>query len=181
MKKNKVYRIFVIIIVILLIISTCFVVASFFIKTPEVKLSEEEYGKQLVGQNPTVVKALNYIRVRSGTKNFYLTYGKIDSYKKISQMLVGKNGKNYVKIEYTVKGEKGTRTMTYVGTGNGSIASGSVYDSQLSSFKASYIASNPGKDVGSIKTERHIEGKDLEILLKYWRGEYSNDGADSVQ
>ena len=180
-KNNKWYRIFVITVAIILVISTCFVVVSFFIRTPEVELSEAEYAEQLANGNPKILEALNYIRRNSGTKKFYLTYGKITSYKKISQMLVGKNGRDYIKIEYTVKGESGTRTLTYVGTGNGKVADGSFYDSQKSNYIASYIASNPGKDVNSIKLERHIEGEDLELLLKYWRGEYNDDGADSVQ
>ena len=29
--------------------------------------------------------------------------------------------------------------------------------------------------------ERHIEGEDLEILLKYWNGEYNNDGTHNMQ
>ena len=31
------------------------------------------------------------------------------------------------------------------------------------------------------EVERCVEGDDLEILLKYWRGEYNNDGVDNMQ
>lgn len=192
-KKNVLYRIFVIVIASIMIASACLVVVSFFIPAGESEsedsrgnLTEEEYAQKLADENPMALKALTYIKGQKNTTRFMLTHGRIGVCKKISQMIVGTDGRYYVKLEYANVEGGDNIVLTYYGKGNGSVVSADLYDSKLSDYRFSSNASDIYAD-GEIdenkeasKLERHIEGEDLEILLKYWRGEYNNDGTDNM-
>ena len=192
--KNKdiLYRVLIVFLVGIMMVSTGLVVASFFISPdepddPKANLTEEEYAQLLATENTMALKALTYINQQKSTTRFSLLYGRIGACKKISQMLVGKEGQYYVKLEYANIDGGDNIVLTYYGNGNGTVWSADLYDSKLREFGAAGNVSDMFAD-GSIdednkgsEVERYVEGEDLEILLKYWRGEYNNDGVDNMQ
>lgn len=192
--KNKdiLYRVLIVFLVGIMMVSTGLVVASFFISPdkpddPKANLTEEEYAQLLATENTMALKALTYINQQKSTTKFSLLYGRIGACKKISQMLVGKEGQYYVKLEYANIDGGDTIVLTYYGKGNGTVWSADLYDSKLREFRAGGNVSDMFAD-GSIdednkgfEVERYVEGEDLEILLNYWRGEYTNDGVDNMQ
>ena len=192
--KNKdiLYRVLIVFLVGIMMVSTGLVVASFFISPdepddPKANLTEEEYAQLLATENTMALKALTYINQQKSTARFSLLYGRIGACKKISQMLVGKEGQYYVKLEYANIDGGDNIVLTYYGKGNGTVWSADLYDSKLREFRAAGNVSDMFAD-GSIdednkgsEVERYVEGEDLEILLNYWRGEYNNDGVDNMQ
>lgn len=192
--KNKdiLYRVLIVFLVGIMMVSTGLVVASFFISPdepddPKANLTEEEYAQLLATENTMALKALTYINQQKSTARFSLLYGRIGACKKISQMLVGKEGQYYVKLEYANIDGGDNIVLTYYGKGNGTVWSADLYDSKLREFGAAGNVSDMFAD-GSIdeddkdsEVERYVEGEDLEILLNYWRGEYNNDGVDNMQ
>ncbi|MBE6533915.1 MAG: hypothetical protein E7678_02970 [Ruminococcaceae bacterium] len=189
-KKDILYRVFVIFMAGIMIASTCCIVASFFVspaepEDPRANLTEEEYAQLLAEENSMALKALNYISKQKNTTRFSLMHGRIGKCKKISQMLVGKEGQYYVKLEYSNIDGGDNIVLTYYGKGTGNVSSADLYDSKLREFRVAGNASDMFAD-GSIdnenyELERHVEGEDLEILLKYWKGEYDSDGVDNMQ
>ena len=192
--KNKdiLYRVLIVFLVGIMMVSTGLVAASFFISPdepddPKANLTEEEYAQLLATENTMALKALTYINQQKSTARFSLLYGRIGACKKISQMLVGKEGQYYVKLEYANIDGGDNIVLTYYGKGNGTVWSADLYDSKLREFRAAGNVSDMFAD-GSIdednkgsEVERYVEGEDLEILLNYWRGEYTNDGVDNMQ
>lgn len=186
--KKVIYWIFVVFVSLILIASTVVVVAVFLISPdelsdPKANLTEEEYAQLLADENPMALEALSHIQKIKNMPGFVLMHGRIGSCKKISQMLVGREGRYYVKLEYYGLGGEGDIILTYYGKGTGTVSSADLYNSTIVKFRASnnFTGNSMNENEKDNAYERHIEGEDLEILLKYWKGEYNNDGTDNMQ
>lgn len=193
-KKSILYRAFVVVMAVITIASVCLIGVSFFIPPEEpedsrANLTEEEYAQKLADENPLVLEAFSYIASQKSQQKFALRFGRIGSYKKITQMCIGRQKFNYLKVEYSVLDDSELRTLTYYGGSNtGSVTVGSgLYDEALRNARIGQNVSDAfadgeiDEDKQNVQYERYLDGEDLEILYKYWKGEYNNDGTDSVQ